>query len=218
MLRTVFFILVLVLSAFVNPALAGEVPPVQQGRWIEFHGWRPDSRAYAYTIIERTVRHDRIRERRKSRLTKVDREGKPHRKALAQPGGDYAEKRGFLHAPARTDRPTEETVLFFLDDGREMWFELLLGNRLGYSVTVREGADETEVGRGRFKDLYGSFDAFAFVSPDGRRVVVVIYGENPYEVVGEVHFFNLPKSAGSRPQAPSEASDTTSDRGVLGAE
>ena len=189
---------------FSSAALRAEERPIE-GDWVEFHGWQPDGRAYAYTLVCLRNKKSGTRRVEKPRLVTLDEKRRAKRRDFDGDLGAYALKHDFVAQPARRERPDANSVRFFLEDGRELWFRLVLGDRLGYAVSLHVDGDSVGVGMGHFDDLYGEFDAFAFPAPDGRSVALVIYGQHPYRVRGEVHFMRLPEGPLPVPAVPAGA-------------
>ena len=82
-----------------------------------------------------------------------------------------------------TESPPEEATL---------QFRLALESSLGYVLVLRRGARSWAVGSGRYDEPYPDTDAYAFLSPDRRKVALVVFGQKPYRFRGVVHFMRLP--------------------------
>lgn len=206
-----------VATVSVAVALLAWAPPVaaRDGEWVDFHGWCPDSSCYAYTMVAITTKGERQKRTEEHRLVTLSRKGRPRVQRFASM--DQLIRKGrvatFVGAPAPSERLDEETVRFPLEDGRTLAFELVLGRKLGYRVTASAGAQPREVAAGTYDDLYASTDAFAYVSPDGAKLALLVYGETPWRVRGEVHFMRLPDAPRTAATAIDETEGATDPTG-----
>jgi hypothetical protein len=169
------------------------------GEWIEFLGWCPDARCYAYSVVKRQTVRDQARESVEHRLVELGK-GATRPQVRRYPSVAAAQRRAGVPAfvpavPAPAEYDAEGAIRFTLDDGRLLTFALTVDAQLGYRVTLTDGGPPVEVATGRYDDLYPQTDAFAYVSPDGRAVALLVYGQNPWRVRGEVHYMRLPPRA-----------------------
>lgn len=196
--RLVLIVLLITAALDVRAEAGAPSPP---GEWIQFLGWRADSRAYAYRVTSLSYdRKGRLERRSEDRLVTIPRRGE----ATVRRYGGSIERRlahgSYGGDPLPTTRPEPGVVRFFTPDGRVLRFRVVVGGRLGYELALeRDGATEL-IGAGVFDDLYAKTDAFAYLSPDGRKVALIVYGETPYRVRGEVHLMRLPRASAEAPR------------------
>lgn len=197
------------LAAAVTLGSAAPAARAVDGEWVEFLGWCPDSRCYAYSVVTLQTVRDRVQEKEEHRLVELRDRARP--RVRRYPNAAALHRHARMAAlvvadPAPVDYPDDTTIRFTLADGRVLIFSLTLDGRLGYRVTLTNGGEPVEVGAGRYDDLYAKTDAFAFLSPDGRRLALLVYGQNPWKVHGEVHYMALPdlppRAAPAEPSAP----------------
>ena len=190
-LRVLSIVALLLASLAPGDVRAGEL----EGEWIVFHGWCPDSRCYAYSVAE--IRRLRGRERRhdEHRLVRLGRRGRPRvERYRSERAMLRAAKTHLVAAMAVAERPDDGAVVFPFVDGRELRFRVVADDRLSYTVALHDAGSATEIGAGVYDDLYAETDAYAYLSPDRKKVALLVYGQLATRVKGEVHFLRLPNA------------------------
>ena len=160
------------------------VPPSDDGvvgDRIEFLGWSPDSKDFAFARI-RTRPNGRVRRTYLMKRTSPSGVAQPLR--LDQSVTERVRRKGYTSIEVTGRRLSDYEQVFAVRAGKQLRVALEVNRRgLSYSLYLDDntGAEEPEhLLRGYFRELWTSVDGRVFLSPDGSWAVVLLSLSTPF--------------------------------------
>lgn len=158
-------------------------------RRVEFLGWSPDSRALALrvlTIDKSKKTKTEVIFQRLDKTLKLTRMRVESADPLA-----YVRAQSYVVSPLSEAQLSPYVTVFKKAEREVLRFELVVaGHTLHFKVATKDRRKRWKTSRkGLFRELYVTVKPSAYLSPDGKKVVLLIHKRTPYTLHDSVLVF-----------------------------
>jgi len=148
---------------------------------IRFIGWSEASDQYAFVIQDRRYRQGALVDQRETTyVKKLVARARSEEIVIHEPVRQYLVRMGFARHEAEAEVVDPTTTRFPMGERRYYTFSLLPKEKLGWRFSLFEGEGAVVVQEGELEDVFPTVRPRLYLSPDGRKMVLLIKASAPY--------------------------------------